>query len=317
MYQLTFTTVHGLYQEQYASRENMTDVVVQNLISDQKVRLRMNDYVKKIAVYRDRLAVQLADSVRLFTSVTDSGTGQLEYRPLGTISRNLDCNLLVVTKHHIILCHEKQLQLYGFSGEQEREWVLDSVIRYIKVVGGPPGREGLLVGVKSGGIFKIFVDNPFPVPLVKHPNNIRCLDLSASRTRLAVVDDKTSVVVRATRRSGSQRGGTQLLHEMRERCSERRESLTRNAQGALLELLSPPSPRCMISRPGSPPSRPPVGTVWCVSGSRAHGLTAERMCVCARVAVLPVSGAACACAALPRIGHAVTAPRVDWRKSPR
>lgn len=70
------------------------------------------------------------------------------------------------------------------------------MIRYIKVVGGPPGREGLLVGVKSGGIFKIFVDNAFPVPLVRHPNNIRCLDLSASRTRLAVVDDKTSVVAR-------------------------------------------------------------------------------------------------------------------------
>lgn len=219
----------------------MTDVVVQNLITDQKVRLRMNDYVKKIAVYRDRLAVQLADSVRLFTSQTGEG-GQMEYRAMGVINRNLDCNLLVVTKHHIILCHEKQLQarpraapslplitqslpvgaclalrltplmiaflvapplgppvspqLYGFNGEQEREWVLDSVIRYIKVVGGPPGREGLLVGVKSGGIFKIFVDNAFPVPLVKHPNNIRCLDLSASRTRLAVVDDKTAVVVR-------------------------------------------------------------------------------------------------------------------------
>lgn len=36
---------------------------------------------------------------------------------------------------------EKKLQLYSFDGVKEREWVLDSVIRYIKVVGGPVQRE--------------------------------------------------------------------------------------------------------------------------------------------------------------------------------
>ncbi len=30
---------------------------------------------------------------------------------------------------------EKKLQLYNFDGVKEREWVLDSVIRYIKVGG--------------------------------------------------------------------------------------------------------------------------------------------------------------------------------------
>ncbi len=57
----------------------------------------------------------------------------------------------------------------------------------MQVVGGPVHREGLLVGLKSGMILKIFVDNSFPIQLVKHTCSVRCLDLSASRNKLAVV----------------------------------------------------------------------------------------------------------------------------------
>ena len=94
--------------------------------------------------------------------------------------------------------------MYDFQGNREREWILDSVIRYIKgvcvcvclcvclrvclrvclhpsppkphsssVVGGAAGREGLLVGLKDGQILKIFIDNPFPQLLLKHSSCIR------------------------------------------------------------------------------------------------------------------------------------------------
>ena len=52
---LTFSTVHGMYKELYAYRDPMTDVIVQQLETDQKVRIRCKDYVKKIAVYKDKL----------------------------------------------------------------------------------------------------------------------------------------------------------------------------------------------------------------------------------------------------------------------
>ena len=45
--------------------------------------------------------------------------------------------------------------------------------RYIKVVGGPPEREGLLLGLKNGQILKIFIDNPFPVVLLTIKSAIR------------------------------------------------------------------------------------------------------------------------------------------------
>ena len=54
-YQLCISTIHGLYQDRYAYREVLTDVIIQHLVTEQKVRIRCRDHVKKIAVYRDRL----------------------------------------------------------------------------------------------------------------------------------------------------------------------------------------------------------------------------------------------------------------------
>ena len=194
MHQLVFSTVHGLYQDRYAYRDYMTDVIIQHLITEQKVRIKCRDYVKKIAVYKDRLAVQLSDRIIIYELLHDDSY-DMHYRVSTKIQKKLECNLLVVTSHHIILCLEKKLQLYGFDGVMEREWVLEAVIRYIKIVGGPENREGLLVGLKNGMILKIFIDNAFPIQLIKHSSSIRCLDLSFRRKKLAVVDESTAVVV--------------------------------------------------------------------------------------------------------------------------
>lgn len=55
-------------------------------------------------------------------------------------------------RHHTLFTQEKRLQCLNFSGIKEREWQMDSLIRYIKVVGGPANREGLLLGLKNGQV---------------------------------------------------------------------------------------------------------------------------------------------------------------------
>lgn len=62
---------------------------------------------------------------------------------------------------------------FVIKGEMTREWILESLIRYIKVIGGPAKREGLIVGLKNGYVQKIFIDNSFPVLLIKQNLPIR------------------------------------------------------------------------------------------------------------------------------------------------
>uniref|UniRef100_A0A8C7ZEQ6 Intraflagellar transport protein 122 homolog n=1 Tax=Oryzias sinensis TaxID=183150 RepID=A0A8C7ZEQ6_9TELE len=193
-YQLTFSTVHGLYKDRYAYRDSMTDVIVQHLITEQKVRIRCRELVKKIAIYRSRLAIQLPERILIYELRSDDSS-DMHYHSKEKICQKFECNLLVVCSQHIILCQEKRLQCLSFTSVKEKEWVMESLIRYIKVIGGPPGREGLLVGLKNGAILKIFVDNPFPITLLKLSTSVRCLDMSAYRKKLAVVDEHNTLLV--------------------------------------------------------------------------------------------------------------------------
>ena len=83
----------------------------------------------------------------------------------------------------------------SFSGILEREWVLDSVVRYVKTVSGPPKAESLLCGLLNGTVYKIFVDNAFPIPIVKQTTPIRVVDISADKQKLAIIDDYNSLFV--------------------------------------------------------------------------------------------------------------------------
>ena len=162
----------SLYRERYAFRENMTDVIIQHLLTDQKVKIKCRDLVKKIAIYKHRLAVQLPDRIVIY-ELFSGDSSEMRYRVKDKINEKLECNLLVVCTNHLILCQEKRLQCLSFKGVKEREWIMESLIRYIKVVGGPSEREGLLLGLKNGQVLKIFLDNPFPVHLLNINHAIR------------------------------------------------------------------------------------------------------------------------------------------------
>lgn len=201
-------TVHSLYKERYAYRDDMTDVVVHNLMTNDKVRIKCRDYVKKVAVYDQLLAVrwsrsklvvsnsisiqqiQLPERVLLYRLKSDQADDTVNYQVIEKINIAIQCSLLVVCSSCLILCHEKKLQSISFTGQTEREWLFDSNIRYIKMTGGVAKQECLMVGLKNGQIMMVFLSSLLPILMFKLANSIRCIDLSLKRRQVAIIDDK-------------------------------------------------------------------------------------------------------------------------------
>ena len=72
---------------------------------------------------------------------------------------------------------------------------MDSPIRYLKLIGGPRDCESVLIGLKNGGVYQVFVNNPFPQLLAKQNGVIYCVDMNINRTKVAVIDDTLTLYV--------------------------------------------------------------------------------------------------------------------------
>jgi intraflagellar transport protein 122 len=165
-FNLEFNRVHGLYQERYAYRELMTDVIIQHLVTETRVKIRCRDYIKKIAIYKDRLAVQLPEKIIIY-SVQADDPFDMKYKAHKKINKRIDCSNLFVTSQNLVLIFDKKIQLLAFTGILVREWIMEDSIRSVKVVSGPVKRESLMIGLANGVVCRIFIDNAFPVPIVK------------------------------------------------------------------------------------------------------------------------------------------------------
>ncbi|CAL8469254.1 g8795 [Coccomyxa elongata] len=195
VHQLTFATVHGLYLDCYAYREAMTGVVVQNMATGGHAAIQCGGPVLRIAVYVRRLAVQLKGKILIYGLPADAATSDLSLHVIARIDRSLECNLMMIAAHHLILCQERELQLLTFQGEMVNKWSVGAPVRYLRMVGGLEGSEGLVAGLKDGAVMYITLDNPKPILWLNHSAPVRCLDVSASQKMVAVVDDANDLHV--------------------------------------------------------------------------------------------------------------------------
>lgn len=72
------------------------------VLSSCPVRIKCRELVKKIAIYRNRLAIQLPEKILIYELYSDDSS-DMHYRIKEKICRKFECNLLVVCSEHLIL----------------------------------------------------------------------------------------------------------------------------------------------------------------------------------------------------------------------
>jgi len=195
MLQIAFDAVHALYKDRYAYRDSLTEVVVHHLVTDKKVRIKCRDLVQRLSLYKNKLAVQLSDKVCIYESDAED-TLDLHFRlRRERILRDIPCELMIMLSTSLLFCQRKAMHMHAFDGQRLRTWSMQSSIKYVKVDGGPEGREAILVGLDSGHVMKVFADNPFPLDLTKGSIAVVSADLSMRRDMVVVVDSEKRLSV--------------------------------------------------------------------------------------------------------------------------
>lgn len=119
----------------------------------------------------------------------------MKYKAHKKINKRIDCKDLFVTSQNLVLVFDKKIQLLAFSDILVREWVMEAPIKFVRVISGPPKRESLVVALSNGVVVRIFIDNAFPIPIIKQTTSIKSVDMSADKKKIVVIDDFESMFV--------------------------------------------------------------------------------------------------------------------------
>ena len=202
---VNFNSVHSLYRDRYAYRENLTEVIVHHLVTDKKVRIKCKDMIHNLSLYRNKLAVQLLDRICVYESSSDDSVDihfrlKKERIVVTALSQNSDTklvnNLMVATSAHVLVAYDNVLELYSMDGSRVKLWKLESNIQCMKVDGGLDGSEGVLLGLANGTVYRMYIDNPFLVDFVKKQKAVIKLDINIYKTLLLTIEsDHTLSIV--------------------------------------------------------------------------------------------------------------------------
>ena len=83
-HQILFPVVPALYKDRYAYRDQLTDIIIRHLGTDARVRIRCRDFVKKLALYKERLAVLLTDKIIVY-SASEEDPCDMKYKAMKKI----------------------------------------------------------------------------------------------------------------------------------------------------------------------------------------------------------------------------------------
>ena len=85
-------------------REGMTRVAVRDLASGAEAAVECGALVQAVALYAERLAVQLAAQVLVYAVPAECAEGGLSLHLHARVGAALPCSLLLVAARHLLLC---------------------------------------------------------------------------------------------------------------------------------------------------------------------------------------------------------------------
>ena len=195
-HQATFNVVHAIYREVYVYRKNLREIVIHNLLTGEKQTIETKRYIKKLAIFKN-LVAYLSNERIIVHQLNDVDNTKGKY----FIKWEGDLNLILLASNHLIVCNENHIYLYPLTNDTalienvERDWSFETDIRFLRVLGGAPKREGMLCGTKSGEVYIIYLDNQFPINIYSHDIPIKSLDINYSRTQLGIIDENYELTV--------------------------------------------------------------------------------------------------------------------------
>ncbi|KAH9637322.1 hypothetical protein HF086_006966, partial [Spodoptera exigua] len=129
--------------------------------------------------------VQLPERVVVYEQGDVEG---MLYRVKEKLPQKTECSLLVATSDALLLCQDTKLSIIG--RQMPKSWTVPAPIRYVKVT-TLYFEEVLLLGLMNGQIWQVEPWQGSAKMVLHTPASVRCLDVSASRAYLAVVDESS------------------------------------------------------------------------------------------------------------------------------
>lgn len=112
VHQLSKKNIFSSYHELYARRDNFTDVIVENIAMNQKLRVKCKELVKVISMFKDKLAVLQSERLLIYIASEEG----LKYSPYRKITRKFDCDGMEILNSHVLFTKDNKVQVYNLLG---------------------------------------------------------------------------------------------------------------------------------------------------------------------------------------------------------
>ena len=194
VYPLKFNDVFSFSNDRYVCRQNMTDIVIKHVKTNQTTIIRGKDFIKDISTYNKKFALQLSSEMICTYEECDQD-GSFQYQIKEKIS-HVSCSMLPLTSNHLILCDEYSLSILTFTENVVRTTQFESKISCVRTIECPQSFEYILIGFDDGFTKKIIIDKSFPVDVLKHSREMRFLDLNWDLSKIGFIDSMDNFFVK-------------------------------------------------------------------------------------------------------------------------